>query len=322
MPVTPPTPPAPAAYSTVATAAPGVQESRFREINRDSALFGRLPIGQRIRVNSQGQFSPEASPDDESSNPLGTPGPNVTGSSSDEPLHKAESQRSPRLIPLPPSPEDTAEALPQFLPGPGRHPEVHAPAIAAAMESETPSHDSSPLGQHYHDIRAYRSLFKSLNGEIEVEQQRSWSRAAKGEGVLGWVIVGRGARWLPGAQRVDGASREDILWENVGKSRGTRLFWAKFAGVAITVAAISECRVTRVIASAEVSGAFHRADRCHCSRVCALLGLPPATCGVGRLRIGRGGGPDSSHRSNVDHGWRCVCYQSYVHFREVSWSHS
>ena len=317
--MTPPTPPVPAARPTVATTGPGVQDSRFREINRDSALFGRLPIGQRIRVNSQGQFSPESSPDNESSNPLGTPGPNVAGSSDE--LHKTESQRSPRLIPLPPSPEDTAEALPQFQPGPERHAKVHAPAIAAAMESETPSHDSSPLGQHYHDIRAYRSLFKSLNGEIEVEQQRSWSRAAKGEGVLGWVIVGRGAQWLPGAQRIDGASREDILWENVGKGRGTGLFWAKMAGVAITVAAISECRITRVVASAELSGAFHRADRCHCSRVRALLGLPPAACGVGRLRRGRGGGSGSSHRSNIDHGWRCVCHQSYVHFGPISWSH-
>lgn len=150
-------------------------------------------------------------------------------------------RQSPRLVPLPPSPEQGADALPQFQPGPERHAEVHVPDTAVAVASQTPSHDSSPLGQYYHDIRAYRSLFKSLNGEIAEAQQKSWTRAAKGEDVLGWVVVGRGVRWIPEAQRVEGTSREDILWENVGQSTGIGLFCAKVAGVAIVVAAISGC---------------------------------------------------------------------------------
>jgi hypothetical protein len=187
------------APSTPATLGPGVQDSKFREINRDSGLFGRLPIGQRIRINSQGEFSPDPSPEDETSNPLATLGPSAPGQSTQGPFYWTGAPASPRNVPLPPSPEDATEALPQFQPGPERRTQVHAPATAAAVVSERPSEEPSALGHLYHDIRAYRSLFKGLNDEIAAEQRKSRGQAAKGEDVLGWVLVGRGVRWLPGA---------------------------------------------------------------------------------------------------------------------------
>lgn len=193
-----------------------------------------------------GQFVPDPSPDSEGSNPLGTPSSEnaLSGMSNHPPLFAPTAPSSPRNVPLPPSPERAPETIPEVQPGAERQAVLHPPATAAAVISAKPSQEFSPVGKHYSDIREQRALFKHLNEGIERSQQQAFGQAAKGEQVIGWVVIGRSVRYLPGAHVVEGATQEDILWENVGKATGEAMFWIKVAFLALFVAVISALSLT------------------------------------------------------------------------------
>jgi hypothetical protein len=53
--------------------------------------------------------------------------------------------------------------------------------------------------------------------------------------------VGKGVRRLPGAKVVEGWTREDVIWRNVGKKR-TAWFWVKVVLLGVTLGLIGECR--------------------------------------------------------------------------------
>ena len=98
----------------------------------------------------------------------------------------------------------------------------------AVVASQRPSHEqTSPIGQNYSEIRAARARLIALNGEITLHQEQTFNRISKGDNVLGWIIIGRGARWLPFARVIEGRTKEDILWINVGRKTGETVFWIK-----------------------------------------------------------------------------------------------
>ena len=130
--------------------------------------------------------------------------------------------------------------LPELQPGPERRAQVLAPPTAAVVASARASQEeTSPLGLNYEDIRETRARMKALNAEITSFQQRAFGFIATGEGVIGWVIVGRGVRYLAGAQRIEGNTREDILWANVGSRTREGLFWVKILAIGIVLGIIS-----------------------------------------------------------------------------------
>ena len=275
-------------------------QSKFVEVNRNSSLFSkRFSIGQRIKVNEEGQYVSDPSPESEGGNPLGSNGSHDghgglasseghegLASSSSHQNHRAaphsDDLPSPGLLdPRPPLPGNDSDGsgstgthssagAAHLTPAPGQsrdmpplqsspsrrvsiqqhavlHPgaerraELHQPATAAAIASARPSHEqTSPLGRNYDEIRDARARLKALNGEIAIHQQQTFSMIAKGEDILGWLIVGRSVRWLPYARLVEGRTREDILWENVGKKTGEAVFWTKTVLLAILLGLISE----------------------------------------------------------------------------------
>ena len=68
-----------------------------------------------------------------------------------------------------------------------------------------------------------------LNSEIEVLQQDTFAGIASGVEGLGWIVVGRGVEWVPHAQVIEGRTKEDILWKNVGRRSGEKRYFGKVA---------------------------------------------------------------------------------------------
>jgi len=121
---------------------------------------------------------------------------------------------------------------------------------------------------------------QALNGLIEREQQQARRDTVTCQGVLGWVIIGTGVGHLVGAKRIEGHSREDILWENVGVKERIRVFNIKVVLLAFFVAVFSKsCRERR----ADLSDTFLRSAYRHCARIFSSSGLLTSHCYVGRI---------------------------------------
>ena len=166
-------------------------------------MFKRFSIGQRIKVDEHGQYVPDPSPTSEHTDPI-----------------------SPA----------TSEVVLQ--PGPSRQVQLQPPPDAS--QSQRPSHEeTSPLGHQYNDVKEFRTRLKALNVEVEQCQQKAFGQVAQGR-VKGWMVVGKNMRFLPFAQVVEGRTKEDVLWNNVGRQSGEMWFWIKIGCIGLVLAAISE----------------------------------------------------------------------------------
>ena len=153
-------------------------------------------------------------------------------------------------MPLPTTPEESeeSEVPPTAVPSPTKEDTepksglAEQPALLQPRNSppSRPGVRRSVLGQVYEDIRKYRAELKDVNVEIEREQQAAKQRARTGEGISGWVLVGTGLGHLKHARLVEGMTREDVLWDNVGQSSGVGMFWCKVGLVGIVLAMWSE----------------------------------------------------------------------------------
>lgn len=88
--------------------------------------------------------------------------------------------------------------------------------------------DLDGLGQIYNDISVWRAKLKSINGEISEVQRESYADIADGVRVKGWLMVGRGLRYVRGVQLIEGRAKEDIRWDELqceGGSLRTLSFW-------------------------------------------------------------------------------------------------
>ena len=249
----------------------GAQVSKFQEVNRDSALFGRIPIGQRVRVNSRGHFSPDPSPDSEVENPITTP---------DADDHFPDSMARDADVESPSSRQMPVASSPKSGDPRSSTEQASRPEPVGEAAKLLPMKETSRLPDDERKLHELLDDLQALNGLIEREQQQARRDTVTCQGVLGWVVIGTGLGHLVGAKRIEGHSREDILWENVGVKEQTRVFNIKIVLLTFFVAVISKsCRERR----ADLSGTFLGSDYRNCARICSSSGLLTSHCYVGRI---------------------------------------
>jgi hypothetical protein len=96
------------------------------------------------------------------------------------------------------------------------------------------------LGNVYADITQWRSRLKVINAEIAEAQRESYNDIADGARIKGWLMVGRGLRFIPGIQLIEGRAKEDIRWDVLQNERSwvdSAVLWAMIGGVMILLAA-------------------------------------------------------------------------------------
>ncbi|WWD00248.1 hypothetical protein V866_007157 [Kwoniella sp. B9012] len=213
-------------------------DSRFKEINRDSAMYGgRFDIGQRIKMDQTGNWVPDPSPQSEETNALDTSpetsheGPtSERGRNSSDPPHSDEATRGMNTTPIISSP--TSPGPPVSPTSPYSPEELdHRPRIPTRSSHRVSREGTSPLAAHYASIRETRARFKELNMEIEGMQKQKFAEIASTTAdIKGWIVVGKGVRWLPNAELIEGYTKEDILWQKAGaptRKKDQRTFWLK-----------------------------------------------------------------------------------------------
>lgn len=216
-------------------------QSRFIEINRNSALYGaRFEIGQRIRRSSAGRWVAEPSTSSSAGSDRLDPG---SADAADTSSNHSRDPSSGRIPAAEENPWADDGAEPQLRPGPAHKPEVLSPpAQASAYPSRDQSAMASPVGQNG-EISRLRWELKNLKWIVLDLQQRAFAIVTSGGRVRGWIVVGKGVRRLPGAKVVEGWTREDIIWRNVGRQR-TAWFWVKVVLLGVSLGLIGECQVT------------------------------------------------------------------------------
>lgn len=75
------------------------------------------------------------------------------------------------------------------------------------------------LGHVYDDITLWRSRLKVINAEIADSQSQSYNDIADGAKIKGWLMVGRGLRFIPNIQLIEGRAKEDIRWDVLQNER-------------------------------------------------------------------------------------------------------
>jgi calcium permeable stress-gated cation channel len=73
--------------------------------------------------------------------------------------------------------------------------------------------DHDNLGDVYTQIREWRTKLKQINADINDLQQQAYIDIADGTNIKGWLMVGRGVRFVPGVVMIEGRSKEDIRWD-------------------------------------------------------------------------------------------------------------
>jgi hypothetical protein len=100
------------------------------------------------------------------------------------------------------------------------------------------NHDN--LGSVYSEIREWRSKLKLINAEIAKLQEDCYNEIADGTRIKGWIIVGRGLRFIPGIQLIEGRAKEDIRWDVLQHERtplDTIVLWL-IVGIVILLLAV------------------------------------------------------------------------------------
>ena len=104
------------------------------------------------------------------------------------------------------------------------------------------NHDE--LGSVYAEIRTWRSRLKTINEDIRLAQENGYQDIADGTGVKGWLLIGRGLRFLPGIELIEGRAKEDVRWDILQQGGSDPLsqvsFWIVVVVAAITLLIGSE----------------------------------------------------------------------------------
>ncbi|KZW00653.1 hypothetical protein EXIGLDRAFT_666997 [Exidia glandulosa HHB12029] len=97
--------------------------------------------------------------------------------------------------------------------------------------------DHEHLGAIYADIGVWRSRLKSINVDIVQAQQDGYNDIAEGNAkVKGWLLMGRGVRFIKGVRMVEGRAKDDIRWEELQRDGGLfsdLVFWITVLAIAI-----------------------------------------------------------------------------------------
>ena len=260
--------------------------SRFLEVNRNSATYGRLALGSHVTVEKSGELGPVTEQRDWLP-PI--PDPRLYGPNYGPDDHMSVNEHGIAMIPeeidkewvdlLSGSPEDfetSVNGLPLNQAGPSliRRPRAPKPDPPPVIRRETfplrpdnhrdpetlPPHlrlqPSQPfvrpvdglgfddLGQVYADITQWRSRLKIINAEIAEAQRNSYDDIASGTNITGWLLVGRGLRYIPGVELIEGRAKEDIRWDVLQNERSpldSIVMWVVVIVVIIAMAAACKC---------------------------------------------------------------------------------
>ena len=225
--------------------------SRFREINRDS-VHGKLPLGSRVAVTEHGELAPV---------PIPAPnlGPNHAENSADDEDNEDDPDEFIIVEDAALVPEDenvgrtTRTSTPRGAGAAPRTTVMSAQSFPMRQRNKAPGGDDEPpampherlqqqqpfrrpisglahtqLGTIYADIRRWRGALKRINREIGDAQERGFQDIAEGRNLKGWILVGRGLRFLRGAQIIEGRTKEDVRWEELQVQGGVWsgvVFW-------------------------------------------------------------------------------------------------
>lgn len=99
------------------------------------------------------------------------------------------------------------------------------------------NHDQ--LGAIYADISLWRSKLKIINAEIAEVQSECYKDIADGARIKGWLMIGRGLRFVRGIQLIEGRAKEDIRWDELqseNNSMRTVGFWTAAITIAVMLA--------------------------------------------------------------------------------------
>lgn len=77
------------------------------------------------------------------------------------------------------------------------------------------------LANVYASITEWRSKLKFINVEIAEAQRECYNDIAAGARIKGWLMVGRGLRFIPGIQLIEGRAKEDIRWDVLQNERSS-----------------------------------------------------------------------------------------------------
>ncbi|KAF5323627.1 hypothetical protein D9611_005517 [Ephemerocybe angulata] len=97
------------------------------------------------------------------------------------------------------------------------------------------------LGEVYNDITQWRSRLKMINQEIAEVQRESYNDIASGQRIKGWLMVGKGLRFIPGVELIEGRAKEDIRWDVLQNERSwldSAVLWAIILVVVVLLAGI------------------------------------------------------------------------------------
>ncbi|KAJ7234307.1 hypothetical protein B0H12DRAFT_1142976 [Mycena haematopus] len=260
--------------------------SRFQEVNRNSAHYGRLPLGSHVRVDQTGELGPidehgytripdpqrygpnhgieedvegegqdwvdvfrEHHPRREDSVDNG-PGPSSPSPFSLRTRRNRENTQSTwgtgtggtgtgtgtgtgsrtgtGPLPSPIDPQASTSTKRETFPfrrrkssandtQPGVGEELPPPHLRLqARQPFVRPHDNinfDHLGEIYSDITQWRSSLKAINAEIGETQTTGYEDIAGGVRIRGWLIIGRGLRFVDGVEIIEGMAKEDVRWD-------------------------------------------------------------------------------------------------------------
>lgn len=99
------------------------------------------------------------------------------------------------------------------------------------------------LGEVYNDITQWRSRLKMINAEIAEVQRESYNDIASGQRIKGWLMVGKGLRYIHGVELIEGRAKEDIRWDVLQNERSwldSAVLWAIVVVVTVLLGGIGE----------------------------------------------------------------------------------
>ena len=223
--------------------------SRFMEMNRDS-VHGKLPLGSRVAVTEHGVLAPvpipapNRGPNHADNNPGGeddensdldefimvedaalVPEDENVGGTPNHSTPRGAGAAAPRTTVM------SAQSFPMRTRRKVSGADEEPPAMPhERLQQQQPFRrpisglEHAHLGVIYADIRRWRSALKRINREIADAQERGFQDIAEGLNIKGWILVGRGLRFLPGVQMIEGRTKEDIRWEELQVQGG---FWSQ-----------------------------------------------------------------------------------------------